>query len=110
MSCAIEYSGSPQRGLYFIMPEAPYPEKRLSFWTQGESEETHDWIPCYDDHNERATTEMIVTSEKPAAFSSTHIWARASSSMEASGTTTAQACAVNSSAGRSEAVPASSST
>ena len=39
---AIEYSGSPDRGLYFVMPEAPSPEKRLSFWTQGESEETHD--------------------------------------------------------------------
>jgi aminopeptidase N len=62
---AIEYSGSPDRGLYFIIPEPPYPEKRLSFWTQGESEETRDWIPCYDYPNERATTEMIVTAEKP---------------------------------------------
>jgi aminopeptidase N len=62
---AIEYAGSPDRGLYFVMPEAPYPEKRLSFWTQGESEETHDWIPCYDFPNERATSEMIVTTEKP---------------------------------------------
>ncbi len=47
------------------MPEAPYPEKRLSFWTQGESEETHDWLPCYDYPNERATSEMIITAEKP---------------------------------------------
>ncbi len=47
------------------MPETPYPEKRLSFWTQGESEETHHWLPCYDYPNERATSEMIVTAEKP---------------------------------------------
>ena len=61
---AIEYSGSPERGLHFVMPEA-YPEKRLSFWTQGEAEETHDWIPCYDYPNDRATTEMVITAEKP---------------------------------------------
>jgi aminopeptidase N len=62
---AISYSGSPDRGLYFVLPEAPYPEKRLSFWTQGEAEDTHHWIPCYDYPNERATSEMIVTVEKP---------------------------------------------
>jgi len=62
---AIHYHGSPERGLYFVLPEAPYPEKRLSFWTQGESEDTHCWIPCYDYPNERATSEMIITVEKP---------------------------------------------
>ena len=62
---AIEYAGSPERGLYFVMPETPYPEKRLSFWTQGESEETREWLPCYDYPNERATSEMIITAEKP---------------------------------------------
>ena len=62
---AIEYSGSPERGLYFVWPESPYPEKRLSFWTQGESEETREWLPCYDYPNERATSEMIITAEKP---------------------------------------------
>jgi aminopeptidase N len=62
---AIEYAGSPERGLYFVMPETPYPKKRLSFWTQGESEETRDWLPCYDYPNERATSEMIITAEKP---------------------------------------------
>jgi aminopeptidase N len=62
---AITYSGSPDRGLYFVLPEAPYPEKRLSFWTQGESEDTRHWLPCYDYPNERASSEMIVTTEKP---------------------------------------------
>ena len=47
------------------MPEPAYPEKRLSFWTQGESEDTHHWLPCYDYPNDRATTEMIITVEKP---------------------------------------------
>ena len=65
LDLAIEYSGSPDRGLYFVWPEAPYPEKRLSFWTQGEAEDTHHWLPCYDYPNERATSEMIITTEKP---------------------------------------------
>src|ERR1039458_5064672 len=56
---AIGYSGSPARGLYFPAPEAPYPKKTLSFWTQGESEDTRCWLPCYDYPNERATSEMI---------------------------------------------------
>jgi aminopeptidase N len=62
---AIVYHGSPDRGLYFVLPAAPYPKKRLSFWTQGESDDTHCWIPCYDYPNDRATSEMIITVEKP---------------------------------------------
>jgi aminopeptidase N len=62
---AISYSGSPDRGLYFVLPDPAYPAKSLAFWTQGESEDTHHWLPCYDYPNERATSEMIVTAEKP---------------------------------------------
>ena len=51
---AISYSGSPSRGLYFVDPAGPYPKKGLSFWTQGESEDTRFWLPCYDYPNERA--------------------------------------------------------
>ncbi len=62
---AITYSGSPDRGLYFVLPDPAYPAKSVAFWTQGESEDTHHWLPCYDYPNERATSEMIVTVEKP---------------------------------------------
>ncbi len=65
LELAITYSGSPERGLYFVYPEAAYPDKSLSFWTQGEAEDTHHWLPCYDYPNERATSEMIITAEKP---------------------------------------------
>ena len=53
------------RGLYFVEPAAGYPKKTLSFWTQGESEDTRCWLPCYDYPNERATSEMIITVPKP---------------------------------------------
>jgi aminopeptidase N len=62
---AIEYSGKPSRGLYFVEPAAGYPKKTLSFWTQGESEDTRCWLPCYDYPNDRATSEMIITVPKP---------------------------------------------
>ena len=65
LDLAIEYAGSPDRGLHFVLPDPAYPEKPLSIWTQGEAEDTHHWLPCYDYPNDRATTEMIVTVEKP---------------------------------------------
>ena len=62
---AIEYAGSPAHGLQFVLKDPAYPEKPLSIWTQGESEDTHHWLPCYDYPNDRATSEMIITVEKP---------------------------------------------
>ncbi len=62
---AIEYAGSPDRGIRFVLPDPAYPEKPMAIWTQGEAEDTHHWLPCYDYPNDRATTEMIVTVEKP---------------------------------------------
>jgi aminopeptidase N len=65
LDLAIEYAGSPDRGLRFIVPDPAYPEKPLAIWTQGEAEDTRHWLPCYDYPNDRATSEMIVTVEKP---------------------------------------------
>lgn len=65
LDLTIEYSGSPAHGLRFVVADPAYPEKPLSIWTQGESEDTHHWLPCYDYPNDRATTEMIITVEKP---------------------------------------------
>jgi aminopeptidase N len=62
---AVEYAGSPDRGIRFILPDPAYPEKPMAIWTQGEAEDTRHWLPCYDYPNDRATTEMIVTVEKP---------------------------------------------
>ncbi len=62
---AIEYAGCPEHGLHFVLSDPAYPEKTMAIWTQGEAEDTHHWLPCYDYPNDRATTEMIVTVEKP---------------------------------------------
>ena len=51
----------PRRGLYFIGPDAGYPDKPLEAWTQGEDEDSRYWFPCYDYPNDRVTSEVIAT-------------------------------------------------
>src|SRR5580700_3409541 len=58
---AIDYSAKPRRGLYFIGPDAGYPDKPLEAWTQGEDEDSRYWFPCYDYPNDRVTSEIIAT-------------------------------------------------
>ena len=67
LDLAVTYSGvSPKQGLYFIEPDASAkPGTPVCVWTQGEADETHHWLPCYDFPNDRATSEMVVTVEKP---------------------------------------------
>jgi aminopeptidase N len=65
VTVTVDFAGSPRRGLYFIGPDAGYPEKRLEAWTQGEDEDSRHWFPCYDFPNEMATSEMHVTVREP---------------------------------------------
>lgn len=50
----------PEKGLYFIQPDADFPNKLYQVWTQGEGEDNRYWFPCYDYPNEKQTTEMII--------------------------------------------------
>ena len=61
LQVSIHYSGKPTRGMYFIRPDEFYPNKPLCIWTQGEPEQNHFWLPCYDYPNEMASSEMVVT-------------------------------------------------
>ena len=58
---AIDYTGSPRRGLYFIAPDAGYPGKPTQVWTQGQDEDSRYWFPCVDAPAEKATSEITVT-------------------------------------------------
>jgi aminopeptidase N len=62
---AITYSGSPESGLHFVPSDPSTPEKPSAIWTQGETEDNHLWLPCYDYPNDRVTTEMIITVDRP---------------------------------------------
>ncbi len=57
----IRYTGTPKKGLYFVLPDKNYPDRPKEIWTQGEAEDTRYYIPTYDYPNDRLTTEMIVT-------------------------------------------------
>ena len=58
---AIDYTGAPRRGLYFIAPDAGYPDKPTQVWTQGQDEDSRYWFPCFDQPHEKATSEVTVT-------------------------------------------------
>lgn len=58
---SIRYKGKPSKGLYFILPDKDYPDQPKEVWTQGESEDTHFYLPTYDYPNDRLTTETILT-------------------------------------------------
>ena len=58
---AIDYAATPRRGLYFVGPDAGYPDKPSQAWTQGQDEDSRHWFPCFDQPHEKATTELIVT-------------------------------------------------
>jgi len=57
----IRYEGRPKKGLYFILPDANYPLQPQEIWTQGEAEDTRNYIPIYDYPNDRMTSEMLLT-------------------------------------------------
>jgi aminopeptidase N len=50
----------PEKGLYFIQPDADFPNKLYQVWTQGEGEDNRYWFPCYDYPNDKQTTEMVI--------------------------------------------------
>ncbi len=62
----IHYHGQPKKGLYFVLPDQNYPHQPKEIWTQGEAEDTRDYIPLYDYPNDRTASEMLVT--VPAAW------------------------------------------
>jgi len=55
----IEYTAQPRRGLYFIGPDAAYPDKPIQAWTQGQDEDSRYWFPCFDSPHEKSTSEVI---------------------------------------------------
>lgn len=57
----ITYSCRPLRGLYFIGPDASFPDDPRQIWTQGQGEDNRHWFPCYDFPNDKATSEVLMT-------------------------------------------------
>jgi len=55
----VRYHATPRRGIYFIHPDAAYPNKAHQAWTQGQDEDSRYWFPCFDHPSEKFTTEML---------------------------------------------------
>jgi aminopeptidase N len=61
LTVAVDYNATPRKGLYFIAPDAGYPDKKIHAWSQGQDTDNHFWFPCYDAPNQKCTSEMLVT-------------------------------------------------
>ena len=59
-SLLITYEAYPRKGIYFIGWNDPNNLSRKQIWTQGQGTDNRYWIPCYDEPNDKLTTEVIV--------------------------------------------------
>ncbi|MDT8324868.1 MAG: M1 family metallopeptidase, partial [Bacteroidota bacterium] len=57
----VRYRCRPQRGLYFIQPDASFPDDPRQVWTQGQREDNRHWFPCFDYPSDKATSEVRMT-------------------------------------------------
>jgi aminopeptidase N len=55
------YSAHPTKGLYFVRPDASYPDRPWEVWSQSEMEDGRYWYPTYDSPDEKAKSETVVT-------------------------------------------------
>lgn len=60
-SITIRYEAHPRRGLYFIGWQDTTGTSRKQIWSQGQGIDNRHWIPCYDEQNDKLTTDVIVT-------------------------------------------------
>lgn len=60
-SLSITYEAYPKKGIYFIGWNDPKNISRKQIWTQGQGIDNRHWIPCYDELNDKLTTETIIT-------------------------------------------------
>ncbi len=62
---AIDYVlDQPKKGFYFVLPNADEPTLPRQVYTQSEPDETRYWIPCFDQPDDKVTSEVRVTLPK----------------------------------------------
>ncbi|MEW5849217.1 MAG: M1 family metallopeptidase [Myxococcota bacterium] len=55
---------NPRLGLYFVGPDAGYPDKPRQAWTQSQDDDAPYWFPCLDAPRLKATSEVRCTVKK----------------------------------------------
>ena len=63
-SMTLEYIATPRKGLYFIGWNDPNNLSRKQIWSQGQGIDNRNWIPMYDEMNDKIISELIVTFDK----------------------------------------------
>ena len=56
----ISYEVYPRKGIYFIGWNDPHNLSRKQVWTQGEDIDNRNWIPMYDEKNDKVLTELTI--------------------------------------------------
>ncbi len=64
IAIVIRYSATPTAGMYFIDP-APGTNNQPAIFTYGEGGIHANWLPLYNENNDKFSTELIVTVNKP---------------------------------------------
>ncbi len=60
-SMTLTYEATPRHGLYFIGWNDPAGICRKQIWSQGQGIDNRNWIPFYDEMNDKISTDMTVT-------------------------------------------------
>jgi aminopeptidase N len=61
LAVAFAYRATPQSGIYFIRPDAAYPNVTPEIWSQGETTDNRRWFPTWDQPNQKTPSELILT-------------------------------------------------
>lgn len=56
----VSYRATPQRGLYFMKPDASRPDRPRQVWSQCQDQDGRYWFPCQDHPGQRMTTSLAV--------------------------------------------------
>jgi aminopeptidase N len=65
LEVAIDYSASPRAGVYVVGPDRAYPERPWQLFSDGEPQLNRYWFPSWDEPDDRATSELLATVERP---------------------------------------------
>jgi aminopeptidase N len=65
LEVAIDYSARPRAGLYVTGPDRAYPDRPWQLFSDGEPQWNRFWFPSWDEPDDRATSELLATVERP---------------------------------------------
>jgi aminopeptidase N len=65
LEVAIDYSARPRAGLIFVGPDRAYPDRPWQLFSDGEPQLNRYWFPSWDEPDDRTTSELLATVERP---------------------------------------------